>query len=68
MSFIFTVDSAAQTFTMFLHFLVILVLATMIFAFRFTRKLELIGDKLVWILRIIPSYTLSDSIYFDTAG
>ena len=68
MSFIFTVDSAAQTFTMFLHFLVILVLATMVFAFRFTRKLERIGDKLVWFLRIIPSYTLSDSIYFDAAG
>ena len=65
MSFIFTVDSAAQTFTMFLHFIVILVLSSMVFAFRFLRKLATLGDQLTWVLRMIPSYELADSVYFD---
>jgi hypothetical protein len=65
MSFIFTVDSAAQTFTMFFNFLTILVFSTMIFAFRFTRKLELFGDKLNYFMRIFPAYTLAEAVYFD---
>jgi len=65
MSFVFTVDSAAQTFTMFFNFLTILVFSTMTFAFRFMRKLELFGDKLNWIMRIFPAYTLADAIFFD---
>jgi hypothetical protein len=64
MSFIFTVDSAAQTFTMFFNFLTILVFSTMIFAFRFTRKLELFGDKLNYFMRIFPAYTLAEAVYF----
>lgn len=68
MSFVFTVDSAAQTFTMFFNFLTILVFSTMIFAFRFARKLELFGDKLNWIMRIFPAYNLADAIYFDQGG
>ena len=35
-SFIFTSDSAAQTFTMFLHFLTLAILSTITFALRFT--------------------------------
>lgn len=65
LSFVFTVDSAAQTFTMFFNFLTILVLSTMIFAFRFARKLELFGDKLNWFMRILPPYTLAEAVYFD---
>ena len=68
MSFLFTVDSAAQTFTMFLHFLVILVISSMVFAFRFTKKLEKFGDEMNWIMRIIPSYEVAASVYFDQAG
>lgn len=68
MSFLFTVDSAAQTFTMFFNFLTILVFGTMVFAFRFARKLELFGDRLNWIMRAFPSYLLADSVYFDQGG
>lgn len=53
---------------MFFNFLVILVFGTMVFAFRFARKLELFGDKLNWAMRAFPSYMLADSVYFDQGG
>lgn len=68
MSFIFTVDSAAQTFTMFFNFLTILVFSTIVFAFRFARKLELFGDKLNNFMRIFPAYTVAEAVYFDQGG
>jgi hypothetical protein len=53
---------------MFFNFVVILVLGSMVFAFRFTRKLELLGDKLTWVMRFFPSFLLADAVYFDQGG
>jgi ATP-binding cassette subfamily A (ABC1) protein 3 len=68
LSFVFTADSAAQTFTMFFNLTTIMVLSTMVYAFRVMRKLELWGDELNLALRVIPSYMLADSVYFDETG
>ena len=38
-SYWFTVDSAAQTFTMFMHFFVILVASSLIYGLRFAEEL-----------------------------
>lgn len=67
-SFLFTAESAAQTFTMFFHAGIILVFSTLIFVMRVSPKLELIGDSLNYILRVIPSYSLATSMYFDSSG
>ena len=44
MSFIFTADSAAQTFTMFCHMVVILCFSSLIFILRVVPNLEKLGD------------------------
>ena len=43
-SFCFTVDSAAQTFTMFVHFMTLCLISTVVFALRAAPELEIIGD------------------------
>lgn len=53
---------------MFFNFTTILILSTMIYAFRFMDSLEIWGDKLNLAMRIFPSYMLADSIYFDQGG
>jgi hypothetical protein len=67
-SYWFTVDSAAQTFTMFMHFFVILVASSMIYGLRFAEELQHVGDILNWSFRIIPSYSLATSYYFEASG
>ena len=44
MSFLFTVDSAAQTMTMFFHFIAILIAPSLVFILRFANELENLGD------------------------
>lgn len=65
MSFLFTADSAAQTVTMFLHFLWILIFSTTIFLIRFANKLEDVGDLLNYVFKIFPSYSLGGVIYTE---
>jgi ATP-binding cassette, subfamily A (ABC1), member 3 len=67
-SFVFTVDSAAQTFTMFLHFMVICLVSTVVYSLRFAPSLEILGDHMNIWLRLIPTYCLSQSVYFDSVG
>ena len=67
-SFIFSAESAAQTFTMFFHAAVILVASTLVFVLRMSAKLESIGDILNYIFRAIPSYSIATSLYFDSSG
>lgn len=67
-SYLFTVDSAAQTFTMFMHFTVILVFSSLIFGLKFAEKLQHIGDMLNWIIRVVPSYSLPIAYYFEVSG
>lgn len=66
-SFIFSVDSAAQTFTMFLHFFILAILATIIFALRITPKDEMTGDIINYVARIIPTYPLASAVYCDSS-
>ena len=68
MSFLFTVDSAAQTFTLFLHFFVMLVASTLIFALRIVFDFEWLGDILSWAFKIIPSFCVSMALYFEASG
>lgn len=65
-SFIFTSDSAAQTFTMFIHFLTLAIGSTIIFALRFAPNLARTGDGLDLILKVIPTYVLGSSVFCDS--
>jgi len=65
-SFIFTVDSAAQTFSMFLHFFSICVMGVVIIALRFSPDLESLGDFLNVAFKLIPTYILASSTYCET--
>ena len=67
-SFLFSSDSAAQTFTMFCHTSTILIFSTVIFIVRVVPDLEDIGDSLNYGFRFIPSYSLATSLYFDASG
>ena len=53
-SFCFTADSAAQTFTMFMHMVVILALSSTVFVIRIVPDLELLGDRLHLAFRSVP--------------
>ena len=66
-SFCFTADSAAQTFTMFCHMVVILAFTTLIFILRVVPNLELLGDRINYGLRVIPSYSLGSALYTDAS-
>ena len=68
MSYVFTVDSAAQTLTMFFHFICILILSTLVFILRFANKLEHWGDLLNYLFRAFPSYSLGNVIFFENGG
>ena len=67
-SFLFSADSAAQTFTMFCHTATILVFSTVIFIVRVVPNLELIGDNLHYGFHVIPTYSLASVLYFDASG
>ena len=67
MSFIFTADSAAQTFTMFCHLFIILAASTLIFLLRLAPNLALLGDRLHWSFRIFPSYSVATALYTDAS-
>lgn len=67
-SFVFTTDSAAQTFTMFGHFMTITLISTIVFALRLNFDTEAVGDFLNWVFRVVPTYNLASSVYFDAAG
>ena len=67
MSFLFTADSAAQTFTMFCHLTIILAASSLIFLVRLVPRLQLLGDRLHWSFRIFPSYSIATSLYTDSS-
>lgn len=67
-SFLFTVDSAAQTFTMFLHFFIIVVLGSLIYLLRFAPDLQHVGDFLNNISKIIPTGVLPSAMFFEASG
>jgi len=66
-SFLFTADSAAQTFTMFFHFLVISILSTVAYALRIVPEQQANGDLMNQIMKVVPTYSLASSVYCDAA-
>lgn len=67
-SFLFTVDSSAQSFTMFLHFFAITVLSTLIVLIRFANKLEHYGDAMEFWSKLIPSSVIPSTMYAESGG
>ena len=66
-SFLFTNENLAQTVTIFLHFVFSGIGAIVVFVLRLISSTEIIGDNLLWVLRIVPSYCLTDSIMFASS-
>jgi hypothetical protein len=66
-SFLFSADSAAQTFTMFFHFLSVSILPTVAFALRLAPSQEAVGDILNQAFKVIPSYIIAASVYCETS-
>jgi len=67
MSFMFTSESGAQTGTIFMNFGTILFGSTLVFFLRFIKEWERIGDFLNQFMKLLPPYTLGQSIYFDAS-
>ena len=67
MSFMFTSESGAQTGTIFMNFGTILFGSTLVFFLRFIKEWERIGDFLNQFMKVLPPYTLGQSIYFDAS-
>ena len=67
MSFCFTADSAAQTFTMFSHFFILGIMSTLTFGLRISLDQQKKGDALNWALKFIPTYSIGSSLFCDTA-
>lgn len=63
-SFMFVKDSFAQTFTIFLHFIFAGIGGIIAFILRTIESAEKIGDTLVWVLKIVPSFCLTNSVMY----
>ena len=66
-SYLFTAESAAQTFTFFCHMFVILFASLLVFILRVVPDLELLGDRLHYGFRFFPSYSVASSMYVDAS-
>ena len=65
-TFLFTDDSVAQSFTMFVHFLMVGILSLLVATFRYSDSNQaLFGDLLNFLLKLFPSYPLASAIYCD---
>ena len=53
---------------MFMHVVSIGVIPTMVYVFRATPQLEVEGDFLNQLFKLIPTYGLSVSVYADAVG
>jgi len=66
-SFLFSAESAAQTFTFFCHMFVILFASLLVFLLRISTSLELLGDRIHFAFRFFPSYSVASSMYVDSS-
>jgi ATP-binding cassette subfamily A (ABC1) protein 3 len=66
-SFLFSSENVAQTITIFLHFVFGGIGAIIVFVLRLIESTWEAGDILQWVLRIIPSFCLTDTIMFDSS-
>ena len=46
---------------------VILALSTTVFIIRIVPDLELLGDRMHWAFRVVPSYSLGSALYIDAS-
>jgi len=68
-SYIFTRESTAQTFTIYLHFLLSGIAGMIVFALRMVQDTALWGDRIMWIMRFLcPSFNLCNAIIFASSG
>jgi hypothetical protein len=63
-SFFFQNENIAQTVTIFMHFCFSGIGAIVVFILRVISSTYIIGDKLMWILKIVPSFCLTNSVMF----
>jgi hypothetical protein len=63
-SFIFQSENIAQTVTMFFHFVFSGIGGIIVFVLRIIDSTKSIGDLLNWILKIVPSFPLANSIMY----
>lgn len=66
-SFIFQSENVAQTVTIFVHFVFAGIGAIATYIMRIIASTMAIGDKLNWILKICPSFCLTNSIMFSSS-
>ena len=64
-SFLFTEDGAAQTFTMFFHFLTLAILSSIVFALRLVPDKQSFGDSMHTVMKSVPTYLIGSSLYCD---
>lgn len=66
-SFIFTNENVAQTITIFANFVFAGIGAIVVFILRIIESTYSIGDALLWVLKVIPSFCLTNSIMFASS-
>ena len=66
-SFCFQADSTSQTFTMFCHLAIMLCFSTLILILRFMPLLEVTGDRLHYVARLVPSYSVTSAVHTEAA-
>jgi hypothetical protein len=67
-SFIFNSENIAQTVTIFAHFVFAGIGGIVVYILRIIESTYVVGDVLNWVLKIIPSFCLTNSIMFASAG
>ena len=66
-SFCFQADSTSQTFTMFCHLSIMLCFSMVILILRFMPLLEVTGDRLHNVFRLVPTYSVASAINTEAA-
>jgi len=66
-SFIFSTESVAQTFTVFIHFLFAGIGSLVVFILRIIASTQDVGDILDKVFKIVPSYCLTAAIMYDSS-
>lgn len=64
-SFCFTSENLALTITIFLHFVIAGIGAIAAAILRLISSTYIVGDVLVWVFKIVPTYCLTDSILYS---
>lgn len=64
MSFIFASENVAQTVTIFMHFVIAGLGAIIASILRLVSSTQKVGDALVWVFKLVPSYPLTNSIMY----